>query len=315
MPNKNEVLAICVGDMHWSLRAPLMHNAASWFATLENHAIQLQLLAKKYEAPIVSAGDVFDHFDEPAELLNHFLRCMPKFYSVAGNHELPNHRVDLITKSAYWCAVSCERIRHLTDDPWLVADTKKKKQLRLYGFSWGEKIKPPETKSESTLDLAVVHGFIWKGDFGHEGAQKKDHAKRWELTLDGFDAAVFGDNHKGFSVHSVLGEKRQGTIFNCGSFIRRKFDELDYTPGCGLLLDTGRIERVFFDTSRDVINDRKQAARDLGEGFMQELLDEISATDENDIDFEQVVRTKASQMKNRRLGSLLIEYLDSFRCK
>jgi hypothetical protein len=59
-----------------------------------------------------------------------------------------------------------------------------------------------------------------------------------------YDTVVFGDNHHPFST-------AQNHVFNCGTFLRRKLDEVDIKPRVGLIRSDGTVEPYELDISQD----------------------------------------------------------------
>lgn len=79
------------------------------------------------------------------------------------------------------------------------------------------------------------------------------------------------------------------TIFNCGGFIRRKSDEIDYRPGIGVLYDDGSVERRYLKTDIDKFHENSTDIPDIPldlQGFIHTL----ENLGEHAMDFRQVVK-------------------------
>lgn len=189
---------------------------------------------------IICTGDIFHHWNSPPELVNfaiqEFRNLGRTVYSVAGNHDLPEHRFDQLSRSSYATLVAANAIINLYPDiPFCHGG------IRMHGFPCGTPIKPLSKKKRNHfwIELAVVHDYCWFGSHTFPGAPLDKHAKEHATKLRGYSAAVFGDNHKGFlSLGYGL------PILNVGGFIRRNSDEADYNPTIGLLHADGTFERV-----------------------------------------------------------------------
>jgi DNA repair exonuclease SbcCD nuclease subunit len=188
---------------------------------------EIRDLASSLKVPVICAGDIFDRWNSPPELINFALENLPFMYAVPGQHDLPSHRTDLIQKSAYHTLELAGRIKTIPSGGMTLSD-----DLSAHGFGWGCEVTPPY--GGVGVGLAVVHSFIWTDDYGYPGAPMSATVKQFKKKLKGYDAAVFGDNHKGFLA---------GSILNCGTLFRRKADEISYRPSIGVLFLSGAMDR------------------------------------------------------------------------
>lgn len=244
-------LALLVSDLHFSHVAPAARSAEpDWYAAQRRYIKQLRELQMLYGGhlmagcPIVIAGDVFDRWssvNSPAELVNFLLHELPdNCIGIPGQHDLPEHRYDAVTRSPYWTLVSAGAIRNLAPN-----NPVKIKNLVLHGFPWGYELAPLSCEKESgEIHLAVIHAYIWNKDVGgYPGAPVEQTVEAYNEKLVGYDAAVFGDNHT-----SLL----SGKIINPGSFMRRKSDERNHRPMVGILYEDGSLGAHYLDVSADL---------------------------------------------------------------
>jgi len=106
--------------------------------------------------------------------------------------------------------------------------------------------------------------------------------------LDGWDVAVFGDNHKGFTASA--GTTR---VFNCGTLMRRKTDEWGYHPQVGLLLEDGSIVPHRLNTDSDVLEVGDKVEKDEDLATMCELgafMDELKGLQQTELDFTEALK-------------------------
>lgn len=248
-----DVLAILCSDLHLSHTAPKSRKekGADWYQVMLDYLLQLYGLSTEWgEVPVVVAGDIFDRWDAPAELINFAIENLPDaVYAVPGQHDLPNHVYRDIERSAYWTLVQAKKIIDLKPGkPTIRMDG----DLVMYGFPWEHPILPHDPNNYgSSVKLAVVHSYIWNGNTtGYHGAPKEKMVSGYLKNLDGYDAAVFGDNHIGFHLKTA---SKSGPIhiFNSGGFIRRKSDEVDYNPQIGALLKDGSILPIPLKCDKD----------------------------------------------------------------
>lgn len=244
------ILAILCSDIHLSHSCPSARTAEDcWYEAMARPLQEIRNLAARHRAPVVIAGDIFHRWNEPAELINFALDHLPEAYAVPGQHDLPYHRMDLIKRSAFWTLVKVGKLK-LIDLPVVLQD-----RLILHGFGWGKPIVPMSSERGDWLHLAVCHAYVWKEGYGYPGAPDSARLAKYWKNLQGYDAAVFGDNHKGFLFQNRAPAHPDGatirSVLNSGTLMRRRTDEIAYQPHIGLLHDNGDIELHYLDTTKD----------------------------------------------------------------
>ena len=78
------------------------------------------------------------------------------------------------------------------------------------------------------------------------------------------------------------------TIINCGGFIRRKSDEIDYVPSVGVLYSDGTVKRRRLDTSGDVFHDIPKDKEEVPFN-MKDFIAGLESLGEQGLDFRQAV--------------------------
>jgi hypothetical protein len=290
-----KVLAILCSDIHLCHLAPVARSAEpDWYAAMKRPLEQLWQLSSAQGAPLVIAGDIFDRWDTKREgqpeLTNFAIEVFSQFnwgvFAIPGQHDLPNHRLDEIHRSAFWTLIRSGKVQMLKP-----GYESRIGRLALHGFPWGVPVKPKVELSSGVVHLAVVHAYIWKAGCSYPGADEEQHAVKYQAKLKGFSAAVFGDNHKGF----MIGDR----LMNCGTLLRRKSDEKDYRPQVGLLYDDGHIEPHFLDTSADRFLE-EPSAKVVGEesdADVSSFLDHLKRLKADPLNFREAV-TRALDQKN-----------------
>ena len=248
------VLAVCCSDIHLSLKPPVARSEeTSWFDAMARALDQITALAEKHHAAVLCAGDIFDRWNAPAELINFALERLPNMYAIPGNHDLPMHQPELVKRSAYWTLVEAGKITHLfaeTNVPWKTPEgnTLPFAGLKLHPFPFNGIASPPEKKRQQT-HVALTHEYLWVPGSSYHGAPEESRLGKRAKTFAGFDVVVVGDNHMGFTRKLKNGT----TVLNCGTVLRRKSNEAPYQPHVGLIYKSGKVERVPLDTSKDVL--------------------------------------------------------------
>jgi len=281
----SEVLAAVCADIHLSHRAPTARSVESdWYVAQERYLNQLTGIANEYKVPIICAGDVFDRYNPPPELINWAKEHLPpECYAIPGQHDIPYHDLGNLQKSAFWTL-------KLTDPEsqcfvWLKdSHSYIDPRLRMFPFPFGAEVKT-EGLSESKLNVAVIHGCVALEDQGYPGLERKNYVRGWKKRLEGFDVAIFGDNHVAFEVSG------KPFIYNCGCLIPRKISERNHKPSVGLLKDDGTVERIYLDCSKDKwveVSEEKTIRVDMGE-----LIKEMNELAEDSLDFREALERYA----------------------
>jgi hypothetical protein len=251
-----QVMAILCSDIHLQARAPVARaGELSWWEAMARPLREVAALQRQHRCPVLVAGDVFDRWNAPPEVINFAFQELPDgCIAIPGQHDLPHHALPDIRRSAYWTLVEAGRMGHLEPGVHHI-HTPGDKLLRVGAFPWGCPLQPVEPKKD-VVSLALVHRYCWKTGSGYTGAPETAKVGRHMRDLGGYDVAVFGDNHKGFLIDVVQGGP---VVLNCGGFMRRTSDELGYQPHIGLLYEDGEVERHALDCTQDVMQ-RTQAA-------------------------------------------------------
>lgn len=265
-------VALLCSDLHLSHTPPAARSAEpDWYAAQKRVLDEV----KDWNLPVLCAGDIFDRWNSPAELINFALECLPDgMICIPGQHDLPNHRLDEIQRSAYWTLVKAGKIKNLYYHEWYEAGDFR---AVLHPYPWSVDVEP--TEKSSTFKIAIIHAYIWKSGYSYPGADENKHVIKYQMErLAGYDVAVFGDNHKSFL---------DGNVFNCGTMMRRKIDEMDYRPNVGILHDDGSIKLHYLDTSKDQFIDVDEPKQVLAD--TREFIRELKLLDQDSLDFREAV--------------------------
>lgn len=256
---------------------------------------ELRRLAGKLDVPVICAGDVFDKWSPPAELITFAIQELPEMWAVPGQHDLPHHSYEDIERSGYWTLVEAGVIHNLEPgSPVRLND------LELYGFPWKHSVSSitGHTRNTDILKIAVIHAYCWSGQFKYMTAPESGNIRNFKLS--GFDAAVIGDNHIGFV---------EGKVCNCGGFMRRHKPDLDRQPFVGVLMADGTIKQHLLDTSNDVYS--LDACEDIVETGTIELGDFtdslLGLKDSKDLDFGQVIHRWC---KKNKVSGYVVKIID-----
>lgn len=287
----NDVIGILASDIHLTLKAPLARRTEpDWLAAQNRPLREIANLAAKHKCYPFYAGDIFDRWNSPAELINWAIRWLPFGYSIAGQHDLPHHRLEDIHKSAYWTLKESGKLHHLS------LNAKPTDNLEVSGFSWGVKIQnAPRYQVDGVVYLALIHKYIWWGK-SYKNAPADEQASVYSKKLSSYTTALFGDNHTHISWNRT--RQRGGVaIYNPGSLMRRHIDQRDHEPQVGLLHADGSISPYYLDTSQDKFVESMSAEDESLIGTFRVFTEELARLDDtDDLDFGVAVRRAANRM-------------------
>lgn len=273
----SEPIAVAISDLHLSLLQPVCRADKDWMDVQALYLQQVRRIANGL--PILCAGDIFDRWNAPPELINFALKHLPHgMICVPGQHDLPNHRIDQVHRSGYGVLKTVGHIEDLSttgpgdNDYWIA-----------YGFGWGQEIKPLLGGSDNRLQIALIHRYCWTEDKKYPDAPDESNIAAFKKQLKGYNVAIFGDNHKSF-----ITEVGGCVVLNVGGFIRRKSDEIDYQPSVGIIYDDGTVKRKKLDTTIDIFHDSPEDRKEIPLD-MKAFIDGLESLGEHGLNFREAV--------------------------
>jgi len=291
---QNEVIAILCADIHLSHTPPVWRSAEpDWCAAMQRPLDEIAELQKKYKCTVLCAGDIYDKWNSPAELINFAMDNLSRLnmYSIPGQHDLPNHNISELEKSAYETLSKADAILDVAYSDRCPSIINSRCTLSAFPFSTEIKPLPEVYDKKNVVNIALVHQYVCTYKSDYPGAPKKSHVKYIKANtklingkLYGYDVIVFGDNHKGF--HTCVGKT---IIWNCGTLMRRKSDEIDYKPKVGLLFSNGVVEPYYLDQSQDKYLSPEQTKKlmELSAADFKKFAKELSELGDSELDFQE----------------------------
>lgn len=221
--------AILTSDWHLREDTPTCRTDDFW-NTQWGKVSYIKELQSGYGCPVIHAGDLFDHWKPSPLLLSLTITLLPKeFYTVFGQHDIPQHNLELGYKSG---VVTLENARVLT---------------LLNGTHFG--CEPVELAHSSLpTNIMVWHHmtYVTKPFPGATGGMAQSILRKYSQ----FDLIITGDNHCSFSV-----EHRGRLLVNPGNLTRQEADQADYQPRVALwYAESNTIEWVNIPIDKDVIS-------------------------------------------------------------
>lgn len=201
---------------------------------------RIRHLQQEYKCPVVHAGDLFDHWKPSPGLISQALWFLPEcFYTIYGQHDLPQHSWELRNKSGLHTLEVAGKIYVLP------------------GCHYGEK---PEQLLEKYLSTQSIINFehdrsilVWHhmtyltSPFpGASEGMAEGILRKYPM----FDLIVTGDNHQAFTI-----EYQGRRLVNPGNMTRQDAKQIDFEPRVWLwYADTNDVEPVYLPYQDGVIS-------------------------------------------------------------
>lgn len=227
--------AILCGDLHLREDTPICRTD-DFFSEQWRKMDFICDLQSKYNCVVLCGGDVFHHWKPSPFLLSETIKHLPNmFYTVYGNHDLPQHNMDLSSKSGVYTLLQAGKLDIL------------------WQCHYGQKPVPAEELpvqlgfSDPTKEVLVWHIMAYQtppypGVIGGNAKQLLKQNPSYSLICT-------GDNHQSFST-----EYQGRLLVNPGNLTRQVADQIDFQPRVALwYAETNTIDWVNIPVKEGVI--------------------------------------------------------------
>lgn len=267
---KSKPNAILTGDWHLREDTPICRIDDFWTAQW-NKVDQIVELQCKYDCPVVHSGDLFDHWKPSPYLISMTLLHLPeRFWTVYGNHDLPQHNINLAEKTGVMVLANADKLRIFEECHWLGSPTV------------GSFFFPGADKPGIDRNLLVWHVMTWKTKNPIPGGSDPT-AKQLLKKYPQFDIIVTGHNHETFV------EEYEGRLLvNPGALTRQTADQMDHKP-CVFLWysETNSVEQVFLDCEDGVVTREHIEKVEEIDARIAEFIDKLNSEWKVGITFEE----------------------------
>lgn len=243
--------------------------------------VTISSLQEKYKCPVIHAGDLFHHWKPSPWLIAQAIDLLPKeFYTIYGQHDLPQHNWELRGKSGLNALRVAGKINVLS------------------GYHYGQQIYTGASR-DSRFDKTLVWHHMTYITPPFPGAKPDGQAIEILKKYPQFDLIVTGDNHQSFSV------KYKGRLLvNPGSMTRQKADQIDFQPRVALwYAETNTIEWVNLPIEENVISREHIDKQDKKQKRIEAFVSSLDIDWEREESFEK--NLEIFKNKNRIRKSVL----------
>ena len=199
--------AILTSDWHLREDTPVCRTDNFWETQWKKVDFVAQL-QREYNCFVYHAGDLFHHWKPSPYLLRETMLHLPiAFYTVYGQHDLPQHSLELKYKSGISVLEQAGKV--------IVLDE----------ASWGQTPANGSRYFFKNKNILVWHNFTYVGKEPFPGCNSpKAHVLLEKYKQ--FDLILTGDNHQSFTSHGLSGN----LLVNPGSLMRQTAAQIDFQP-------------------------------------------------------------------------------------
>ena len=230
--------AILVSDIHLREDVPVCRTDDYWTAQWRKIDF-ISNLQKKWNIPVLHGGDLFDKWKPSPWLLTETIKRIPaKFFSCMGQHDVPQHNMDLAYKSGFGTIKEAEYIKNSED--W-------DSNIEIHFCHFGQE--PPIDIDKRIKHILVWHKMVWQGKKPYPTCTDEPASsilKKYPM----YNTILCGDNHKTFV------EEYEGRLLvNPGSMMRMDADQADHKP-CVFLwyAEDNSVQQVFLPIEEGVVS-------------------------------------------------------------
>ena len=276
--------AILTADWHIRAMAPVCRTDDFLVAMWKKVEFILDL-SDKYRIPILIAGDIGLKSQWPNWLLEEFIgkvkakKDKAGVYAIPGQHDLPDHNLDLWRASAIGVLHESEAVIFLGVDGQKLVSLDKPGLWSIFPFSYGVDITSSISEIEDGIAksplIAIAHTLVTERAPESFLADKAQSAMNLLERFPEYDLILTGDNHKPF-----VQEHEGRLLINPGSLMRTTADQADHKPRVYLWYhEDNRVEPVYLPIEEGVIDrthiDLQEAKDERIGAYVSRLSEEV----------------------------------------
>jgi len=257
---------ILTSDMHLREDAPTCFTG-DWDQEQWKAVELVRGLQQQYKCPVIHAGDLFHHWKPSPSLLSQALWFLPgDFYTVYGQHDLPQHNWELRSKSGLNTLKVAGKLKVLNECHF--GQEPKKGSLLI-----------PNGNPDRNILVWHHLTYITPPFPGATGGNAQAILKKYPQ----FDLIVTGDNHQSFYT-----EYEGRILVNPGSLTRQTADQIDFKPRVALwYAETNTIEWVYLPIQKGVITREHIAHKEERDARIDAFVSKLDGDWEAGMSFEE----------------------------
>ena len=272
--------AIFISDTHLREDCPVCRTDNSWEAQSKKFQF-IKSLQEKYQCPVLIPGDIFHHWKPSPFLLSWAIEHLPNnIIAIPGQHDLPQHNIELINKSGLFVLKKAGKIKILSERETINIGN----SILIYGYPYGSKLHEIE-KNSSFIKIAMCHILTWVKTPPFPGCEARDGNSLLK-KLKGFDVVLVGDNHQPFVI-----ENDGRILISPGSVMRMTADQVNHKPRIYLwYAETNTVESVYLPIKDNVISREHILHTKKRDERIDAFISKLNGNWESSISFEDNIK-------------------------
>jgi len=229
---------IITADWHLRSQRPRCRLDEDWIETQRTALTWIATYAGQYEADVIVIGDIFHSTNETTNEVIGLVQELAlileendlKLFVLAGNHDLPQHNLDNIHRSAFQILLNSKNIYHVNQLPVFeneLANTNFFNSISAVNFG---------ADDEKFAKVIFKHILCFPENAKLPPSDKIVKPSELFETFNNAKYIFTGDYHKQFIYESK--KKKIQMLLNPGCLIRQAADTIDYEPSV-FLVDFG----------------------------------------------------------------------------
>jgi DNA repair exonuclease SbcCD nuclease subunit len=265
---------ILTSDWHLRESTPRCRTDDFWEAQWKKVQF-VSALQAEHECPVLHSGDLFHHWKPSPHLLTTAIEKLPNdFFTIYGQHDLPQHNWELRYKSGIHTLERAGRITVIESHEYVELPAGGP-TIGIEGCSWKQEPYLPD------CSILLWHKMVWQGKRLWPGQTDPSAVAILKKYKD-YDLILTGDNHKPFV------EEYQGRLLvNPGSLMRQSASQVDHLPRVYLYYgDTNTVEPVYIPIESDVVSRAHLERSEERDNRISAFIEKIKGDWDTELDFE-----------------------------
>lgn len=277
--------AILCGDIHLREDTPICRTD-EFQQTQFDKLLFIASLQREHNCPVLCSGDLFDKAKPSLEFFSLVLQLIPdEFYTVYGNHDLPNHSMLEEKKSGIWALHVAQGVK------------------RLQGTHFNQVPEKPSFKINGR-NILVWHVMTYKNELPFPGCTDLK-ARSILHKYPQYDLILTGDNHQPFTQ-----EYKGRLLVNPGSMMRQTADQIDYKPAVWLYYSkTNTVEPVYLPINKNAVT---REHLDVVEEKENRILAFIETLNKEGLDFVNFKQNLRVFLQKNKTNEKVIDIINKF---
>ena len=279
--------AILTADWHIRESTPVCRIDDFWQAQWKKVKF-ISELQKKHNCKVLHSGDLFDDWKPSPFLLSHCIENLPaQFHTIYGNHDLPQHNLELAEKSGVHCLSSSKTISLIKN-----------------GMDWGQSDNGIPCFED--MSVKVMHIMTFQGKRPYPGCTDLRSIALLKKYPD-YDLLLSGHNHKPFT------EKHEGRLLvNPGSLTRQSAGDT-FKPRVYLWYkEENEIELVYLPFEEGVITREHIDKVEQRDGRIDSFISTLKETKSLEMNFEATLKQMLEENKlEKDVESIILKSLEN----